>query len=203
MTGSKQGITAPPGTDPSYNTSKAAVKSESSQTAVARPVGEAGGTTSLRITTSLRLHSLHRAPGLRAARRDGQARDCASPRARLDLHQSEWPCDASYSDCGGSKNAFATRKTHTDLSRSIRRLLQLTKGSGSGEKPDGAWYPQQVVDYALPKIAKGDFCAFEGWSRPGRSTGRWADPYAYCRHHLPGQRYARRAGLGEDGMVIG
>lgn len=27
VTGSKQGITAPPGTDPSYNTSKAAVKS--------------------------------------------------------------------------------------------------------------------------------------------------------------------------------
>ena len=46
VTGSKQGITAPPGTDPSYNTSKAAVKSESSQTRVARPVGEAGSTTS-------------------------------------------------------------------------------------------------------------------------------------------------------------
>ena len=36
VTGSKQGITAPPATDPSYNTSKAAVKSESSLTGVAR-----------------------------------------------------------------------------------------------------------------------------------------------------------------------
>jgi len=90
VTGSKQGITAPPATDPSYNTSKAAVK-----TFTERLAYELREETGKRVTAHLLV------PG--------------------------WT------------------------------FTKLTKGSGTGEKPDGAWHPQQVVDYALPKIAKGDF----------------------------------------------
>ena len=35
-------------------------------------------------------------------------------------------------------------------------FTKLTKGDKT-EKPDGAWNPQQIVDYSMPRVAKGDF----------------------------------------------
>ena len=40
-------------------------------------------------------------------------------------------------------------------------LLQLTGRPAVTEKPAGAWDPQQVVDYGLPRVEKGDFCQLE------------------------------------------
>lgn len=36
-------------------------------------------------------------------------------------------------------------------------FTKLTNTAGKTEKPEGAWWPQQVVDYAMPRIEKGDF----------------------------------------------
>lgn len=89
VTGSKQGITAPPGTGAYYNVSKAGVK-----TFTERMAHELREATQKRVTAHLLV------PG--------------------------WT------------------------------FTKLTKGSNT-EKPAGAWEPQQVVDYALPRIEKGDF----------------------------------------------
>jgi len=77
------------------------------------------------------------------------------------------PGNPSYNVSKAGVKAFAEALAHELRETTDKRVTahlvvpgwtftKLTRGDKT-DKPDGAWWPQQVVDYAMPRVAKGDF----------------------------------------------